>query len=322
MCERPLDGHSTPRKKGGEGSATFGFMQTQENRIMGNGGAVGTGVEHRTAAEPMTSSAEPNADPRGRAAGGSIGLRRSVLLAVVALATISAAAAVENREALWGVVQMCQINHEITGAAFPCLEANVTDGARHGYVILRPPLGNPDLILSPTLKISGVEESGLAAEDAPNYFDMAWSARSILARDGREPLTREDIALAVNSALARTQDQLHIHIGCLSKDVKQSIAVLATELSPSRWRRLTLPIKGMLYWARTIDQDTLAGVNPFRIVAESLPDARADRGAVNIVVAGARSVAGRGDFVLLAGIDDRSSPHRPAGSDVLSRACP
>jgi CDP-diacylglycerol pyrophosphatase len=217
---------------------------------------------------------------------------------------------------------MCRINHEITGAAFPCLEANVTDGEQHGYVILRPPLGKPDLILSPTLKISGVEESGLAAEDAPNYFDMAWSARWILARDRRQPLPREDIALAVNSEFARTQDQLHIHIGCLSRDAKQSIAALASELSPSHWRRLTLPIKGMLYWARTIGQDTLAGVNPFRIVAESLPAARADRGAVNIVVAGARSAAGRDDFVLLAGIDDRSSRYPPAGSDVLSRGCP
>jgi CDP-diacylglycerol pyrophosphatase len=294
-------------------------MQTQENRIKGNEGAVGPGVEHRTAAEPMTSRAKPNADPRGRAAGGVFGLR-SVLLFAAALATISAAAAVEDREALWGVVQMCRINHEVTGAAFPCLEANVMDGEQHGYVILRPPLGNPDLILSPTLKISGVEESGLAAEDAPNYFDMAWSARSILAGDGREPLAREDVALAVNSELSRTQDQLHIHIGCLSKDVKQSLAALAPELSPSRWRRLTLPLKGMLYWARSIGQDSLVGVNPFRIVAESLPGALADRGALNIVVAGARSVAGLDDFVLLAGIDDHS--HRPAGSDVLSPACP
>jgi CDP-diacylglycerol pyrophosphatase len=238
------------------------------------------------------------------------------------LATFSAAAAVENREALWGVVQMCRINYEITGAAFPCLEANVGDGARQGYVILQPPLGHPDLILSPTRKISGVEEPGLATEDAPNYFEMAWSARSVLARDGREPLTREDVALAVNSGLARTQDQLHIHIGCLSEEVKQSIAALAPELSPGRWRRLSQPIKGMMFWARTIGRDSLAGVNPFRIVAESLPDAQEDRSAVNIVVAGARSAADRGDFVLLASIDDRSSRHRPAGSDVLRRACP
>jgi CDP-diacylglycerol pyrophosphatase len=295
-------------------------MQTQENRTTENGGAVGNGVDHRNAAEPMTSSAKPNVDSRGRAAGGIFRLR-SVLLTAAALATFSAAAAMESRRALWGVVQMCRINYEITGAAFPCLEANVTFGVRRGYVVLQSPLGNPDLILSPTRKITGVEESGLAAEDAPNYFDMAWSARSLLTRDGREPLAREDVALAVNSEFARTQDQLHIHIGCLSEDVKQSIAALGPELSPSRWRRLSQPIKGMMFWARTIGQDSLAGVNPFRIVADSLPDVRANRGAVTIVVAGARS-AGRGDFVLLAGIDDRSSRHRPAGSDLLSRACP
>ena len=78
----------------------------------------------------------------------------------------------------------------------------------------------------------------------------------------------------------------------------------------------------MRYWARTIGQDSLAGVNPFRIVAESLPGVRADQGAVNIIVAGARSADGRDDFVLLAGIDDRSSRYQPAGSDLLSRACP
>ena len=287
---------------------------------MGNGGVVENGVQHREAAEPMTSSAKPDSDPRGGAAGGIFGLR-SALLTVAALATFSAAAAVENREALWGVVQMCRINYEITGAAFPCLQANVAGGVRHGYVILRPPVGNPDLILSPTRKIAGVEESGLAAEDAPNYFDMAWSARSLLGRDG-ERLPREDVALAVNSELARTQDQLHIHIGCLSNDVKQAIAALAPELSSSRWRRVSLPARGIPLWARTIGQDSLAGVNPFRIVAESLPDAGEDPGAVNIVVAGARSAAGRDDFVLLVAIDNRSSRHSPAGSDVLGRACP
>ena len=269
----------------------------------------------------MTSSAKPNTDPRGRAAGGVLGLR-STLLTVAALATFSAAAAVENREALWGVVQMCRINYEITGAAFPCLEANVTDGARYGYVILRPPVGDPDLILSPTRKISGVEESGLAAEDAPNYFGMAWSARSILTHEGRKPPAREDIALAVNSEFARTQDQLHIHIGCLSNDVKHAIAALTPELSPSRWRRFSLPNKGVMFWARTIDQDSLAGVNPFRIVAEDLPGARENRGAVNIVVAGSRSAAGRDDFVLLASVDEHSTRYRAAGSDVLRRACP
>jgi CDP-diacylglycerol pyrophosphatase len=176
-------------------------------------------------------------------------------------------------------------------------------------------VGNPDIILSPTRKISGIEELGLAADGAPNYFDMAWSARSVLAREGRAPIAREDVGLAVNSALARTQDQLHIHIGCLAKDVKQTMAAVVRELSPNRWRRLDRPIKGMQFWARTIGQDSLEGVNPFRLVADGLPDAEA--GAAAIVVVGARSASGRDDFVLLAAIGDRSH----AGSDLLRRSC-
>jgi len=239
------------------------------------------------------------------------------------LATFSAVAATENREALWGVVQVCRINYEITGAAFPCLAANVADGVQRGYVILRPPLGNPDLILSPTRKISGVEELALAADDAPNYFEMAWNARSVLARDGRPPVAREDVALAVNSRVSRTQDQLHIHIGCLSNDVKQTIAAVAPELSPGRWRHLSQRIKGRLFWARTIGQGSLAGVNPFRLVAERFPDAAGDQGAVTIVVAAAQSPVGGDDFVLLAGIG--GSSHRSAafasGSDLLRASC-
>jgi CDP-diacylglycerol pyrophosphatase len=264
----------------------------------------------------MTPSIEPYDDSRRRAGKAVSGLGVA-LLVVALLATFSAAAAVRNREALWGVVQMCRINYQITGAAFPCLEANVTDGVQRGYVILRPPLGDPDIILSPTRKISGVEELGLAADGAPNYFDMAWNARSVLAGDGRAPIAREDVALAVNSELARTQDQLHIHIGCLAKDVKQTMAAVAPELSPNRWRRLSWPVRGMVFWARTIGQDSLAGVNPFRLVADSLPDAGRVRAAVTIVVAGARSASGRDDFVLLAAIGDRSH----AGSYLLSRSC-
>ena len=203
----------------------------------------------------MTPSIKPYDDSR-RGAGKAVSGLGAALLAAAALATFSAAAATQNCEALWRVVQMCRINYEITGVAFPCLEANVTDGVQRGYVILRPPVGDPDIILSPTRKISGIEELGLAADGAPNYFDMAWSARSVLAREGRAPIAREDVALAVNSALARTQDQLHIHIGCLAKDVKETMAAVALELSPNHWRRLNRPIKGMQFWARTIGQDS------------------------------------------------------------------
>jgi CDP-diacylglycerol pyrophosphatase len=239
------------------------------------------------------------------------------------VAVVSASAAQQSRQALWGVVQLCRINYETTGAAFPCLEVNVAEGAERGYVILRPPVGAPDFILSPTRKSPGVEDTGLAAEGAPNYFEMAWRARSILGRGATEPIADDDFAFAVNSDLSRTQDQLHIHMGCQSRETKQRLAAAAPELSASRWQRLGRPIAGMRFWARTIGQDSLEGANPFRLVSEGLPEAATDRGAVTIVVAGARSTAGRNDFVLLASIGDRSRSYAPhaAGNDLLRRSC-
>jgi CDP-diacylglycerol pyrophosphatase len=239
-----------------------------------------------------------------------------------AIAALSSGADAQNREALWGVVQACRLNHAVTGAAFPCLSVNVSEGVERGYVILRPPLGE-DFILAPTRKIVGVEDAWLEAADAPNYFDDAWNARAVLAARGRAPPPRDEVALAVNSRLARTQDQLHIHIGCISNEAKRSIEAIEPELSPTRWRRLEKPIAGFLFWARRIDQDTLAGVNPFRLALEGLPVASEDRGNVTIVVAGARSVQGRDGFVLLVAIDDRFRPGSSrAGTDLLDRSCP
>jgi CDP-diacylglycerol pyrophosphatase len=168
----------------------------------------------------------------------------------------------------------------------------------------------------------GVEDASLEAVDAPNYFEDAWNARAMLAASGRAPPPRDEVALAVNSSLARTQDQLHIHIGCISNEVKRSIEAIEPELSPTRWQRLNRPIGGFIFWARRIDQDTLAGVNPFRLASEGLPIASEDRGNVTIVVAGARSAQGRDGFVLLVAIDDRFRPGFPhSGSDLLDRSC-
>ena len=108
--------------------------------------------------------------------------------------------------------------------AFPCLEVNVSDRDERGYVVLRPPLRQPDLILSPTRKIVGVEDPSLQTLDAANYFEDAWNARTFLQGAPEEPLARDDVVLAVNSRSSRTPDQLHIHIGCPSPTAKQVVS--------------------------------------------------------------------------------------------------
>ena len=99
-------------------------------------------------------------------------MRSTVALLCVAVAIAFAAQTTgteAGRGALWNVVQTCVANHALTGAAFPCLEVNVSRGVERGYVILRPPLGDPDFILAPTRKIVGVEDPSLQTSESPNY---------------------------------------------------------------------------------------------------------------------------------------------------------
>ena len=70
-------------------------------------------------------------------------------------------AAGSDRQALWEVVRACLANYELTGMAFPCLEVNLTGGVEQGYVVLRPPFGAPDTILTPTRRIVGIEDPWL-----------------------------------------------------------------------------------------------------------------------------------------------------------------
>ena len=79
---------------------------------------------------------------------------RIVLLFCVAAAFVFAAqgAVIDaGRGALWqGRPDLCG-EPRADRRRFPCLEVNVSDGDERGYVVLRPPLREPDLILSPTM---------------------------------------------------------------------------------------------------------------------------------------------------------------------------
>lgn len=212
-----------------------------------------------------------------------------------------------SRGALWTVVQACLINHALTSAAFPCLDVDVSDGRERGYVIVRSPLSVSNLILAPTRPIIGVEDPSLQAFDAPNYFEDARNSLRFLQGARQKPLARDDIVLAVNSRQSRTQDQLHVHIGCLYANAKQTVRALAPALSESRWIPLGRPFHGLEFWGRLLVQENLVGVNPFRLAAEARLSASEDRSQLTIAVAGIRLPDGRDGFVLLA------SYHNPLG---------
>src|ERR1700722_8464859 len=92
------------------------------------------------------------------------------MFAVTALATSAIGL---DRLALWPVVQACVADFKLTGAPFPCLEVDLSNGDERGDVVLLPPVSN-DLIVAPTRQVVGNEDPFLRTAGAPNYFNAAW----------------------------------------------------------------------------------------------------------------------------------------------------
>jgi CDP-diacylglycerol pyrophosphatase len=229
-------------------------------------------------------------------------MRRLWIFAIavgVTVATAYAAFALGlDRRELWQVVRACVADYQLTGAAFPCLEVDLSGGEERGHAVLRPPVLR-ELIVAPTREISGVEDPILQSPDAPNYFDAAWRARSFLkGADGRDP-ERDAIALAVNSARNRGQDQLHIHVGCLKPSARLMLAAVAPKIPLGKWVRIGAVVPHSAFWATRVEGTDLSQVEPFRLAAEGLADKVANRSEMMIVAAGDR-VEGQDGFLILA----------------------
>ncbi len=237
--------------------------------------------------------------------------RRAILIAsaLVGSAAFAYAAEIASRHALWEVERLCIYDKTKSGSPFPCLEVNLADGLERGYVVLRPPFGRPDTILAPTRQIVGLEDPQLQAPDAPNYFALAWDARRWVAPASADAR----VALAVNSRLARSQDQLHVHIGCLNADFT---ARLRAALGPTTgaWFRSTNLGPGLELWTyRTGGKDwrTLA---PFRLLLPLVGDAPAMKRSTLAVA------QMQGEFVLVA-LRSRPGGWYADAEDMLDKRC-
>jgi CDP-diacylglycerol pyrophosphatase len=245
------------------------------------------------------------------------------ILAAVVVFTVSAAFAAYamdlHRVVLWQVVRACVATYQLTGTPFPCLEVNLTGGEEGGSVVLRPPLSD-DTILAPTRRIRGVEDPFLQSPEAPNYFDAAWRARRFLRdADGQAP-ERDAIALFVNSAIIRTQDQLHIHVGCLNRYARRTVAAVAPRIPMDEWAQIGPVVPHTMFWGYRIPETELANVNPFRLAAEELGDKTKGPGDLTVVVVGAR-VEDEDQFVILASYSKAPHAWWPVGAKDLMGAC-
>lgn len=218
--------------------------------------------------------------------------RLAALLAVVAV--WAAAPAHADPNALWTIVHdQCTPNQQQNDDPAPCAQVDLNGR----YAVLKDLVGATQFLLIPTDRISGIEDPAILAPGATNYFAAAWRARTFVEQRAQQPLPRELISLAINSAAARSQNQLHIHVDCVRTDVRDALGRNISALGPD-WRPFPESLVGQRYDAAIVAGENLDEANPFRLLADS--PAGADMGAETLVAVGTYLADGSPGFVLLS----------------------
>jgi CDP-diacylglycerol pyrophosphatase len=215
-------------------------------------------------------------------------------VAVMAILLATPAAA-DHPNALWQVVHgLCLRDQRLTGHPAPCLEVNVGKG----YAVAPDPGHRTQVLLVPTVRLFGIESPRLLEPGNVNYWQAAWQARRFVERRAGAPIPRDMIAMAINSAGFRSQDQLHIHVDCVRPEVREALGAYQRAIGSS-WRRLPFPLGGVFYRARRLSGEDLGSRDPFRLLARGVPAARADMASQTLAVVGAEFADGAPGFFLL-----------------------
>jgi len=216
-----------------------------------------------------------------------------------AAASAADGAPASPRDALRRIVQNeCLPHWRETRQPAPCLAVHEDPrDPDSGYALLADRKGGAHFLLIPTRELSGIESPELLARGAGNYFADAWEARGALATAAGHPIADVAVGLAVNSRNARSQDQLHIHIECIQRALREALLAGAEQLTDT-WGPIAVPgwqLVGLRVLGATLD-----GANPFQLLASRLAGAESVMGDYSLLVAGFRFERGPG-FVILAG---------------------
>jgi CDP-diacylglycerol pyrophosphatase len=226
------------------------------------------------------------------------------IFAIGALGMLAARPAPADRNLLWNIVNFKCLRHLTKSEApIPCDSVDVSNGWDRGVAFLKDFDGVGRMLAIPTHRVTGIEDSALLTPEEPNYFASAWAARGAVELRLRQQLPREAVAITVDSMVSRSQDQLHLRINCIDKEVAVALASYSNALE-TQWRAMTVDLKGRRYWARKLESDDLSDVSPFRLLADGVDGAKTEMGLWSLAAVGA-NFSGKSGFILLA---DRAEP--------------
>lgn len=189
------------------------------------------------------------------------------------------------------VLEQCVPNQRQHHNPAPCTEVK----PEAGYVVFKDRNGPLQYLLMPTYRINGTESPLLTEPFTPNFFWLAWQARSFMSQKYGQEIPDSAVSLAINSRTGRTQNHFHIHISCLRKDVRAQLDDNMAKIG-TRWLPLAGGLRGHEYLARRVTENELAQRSPFMMLAEEVPEARDHMGSYALAMVRQSDDA----FVLLA----------------------
>jgi CDP-diacylglycerol pyrophosphatase len=250
----------------------------------------------------------PETGPRRASAGrrriGRVTCALSVLGGLAAVAIWLAADGerrfLGNANALWEIVHGECVPHQRGGEGpAPCSLVDLQGGVEKGYAILKDLRGIAQFLLIPTARITGIESPVLLDPGVTNYFAKAWHARTFVEGRLGHPLDRRNVSLAVNSQLRRTQGQLHIHIDCVRRDVRDTLDRVVPLIGDD-WAPLGELLAGRQFRAMRVLGTDLGARDPFDLLARDA-GARSAMGERSLAVVGADFPGEGPGFVILNG---------------------
>jgi len=223
----------------------------------------------------------------------AIGLAVAVALVLVAAVRLAGPRS-PDPDALWKIVHnRCVADQQSHGDPAPCVSVNLAER----WALFKDDAGKTQFLLIPTDRVSGIEDPSILAEQAPNYWEAAWAAHRFVDQRAARSLTSDQIALAINSQFARSQDQLHIHIDCIRAEVRDALRLAQPQID-ANWMRIK--VSGQEYEVRWLSADDLHSKNLFVLVSQHLQPGQT-MGAETMILAGAVSPDGSRGFDLLVG---------------------
>ena len=213
----------------------------------------------------------------------------------IAAGLIALKPALADRMTLWNIVHgACVVHVDAHQGPAPCVDVDLEDGV----ALLKDLVGVAQELAIPTRRVTGIEDPFLLTPAAPNYFVYAWKERSALEALLKKPAPREAVGVAINSLYMRSQDQLHLHIDCMDREVEATLKDHLGEIGGA-FKPLPVPLKGRTYVARRVSEAELAANSPFQMLAEGVDGARSQMGAWSLILVGA-TLDGAPGFLLLA----------------------